>query len=98
MRFSKRLQLSQNPTKLEEKSSREANNHNRGINISMTKTVGNVRERGDSRKGHKRQSKRWPQAVYLGDDQQQQQHPVGMWSCASLCKTKPSGFHMETGG
>lgn len=96
-RFSKRLKLSQTSTKLKEKSSRELNNQNihtdTYIHTSVTKYMGNMIERRSSRNRHKTQSKKWPEVVYLSDDQRR--CPIGIWSWMSLCKTKSWGFHIE---
>lgn len=50
-------------------------------------------ERRSSRNGLKTQSKRWPDVVYLNDNQRQ--CPIGIWCWTSLCNTRPWGFHME---
>lgn len=96
-KFSNRPKLSQSPTKPEDKSFRELNNQNIHTNTythtSVTKTMGNMIERRSSINGHKTQSKRQPEVVYLSDDKRQ--CPIGIWSWTSFCKTKSWGFHMD---
>lgn len=80
-RFSKRLKLSQNPTKLEEarlQRSQQPKYMSKHIN---DKKHWKCEKKEGQLKGTQEQSKKWPEVVYSGDDQGQ--CPVGIWSWTS---------------